>query len=131
MLLSDTRCAVRRSGDGEPLTGLGILDRVALLDPGQRHLLCYMFRAHYPPGWSWWLPASGDHLEDSPVNGTGQSHTGITQHRQIIRVLGPLATRRRFEWIEVRFPWSRAVDRCTPARSGRARPAWVRSPSCR
>ena len=38
--MSDTRCAVRRSGDGEPLTGLGILDGVTLLDLGQRHLLC-------------------------------------------------------------------------------------------
>src|ERR1700733_8206111 len=120
MLLSDTRCAVRRSGDGEPLTGLGILDRVALLDPGQRHLLCYMFRAHYPPESSWWLPASGDHLEDSPVNGTGQSHTGITQRHRTIRVLGALATPRQFGWTAGQFPWSRATDRCTPPRSGRA-----------
>ena len=50
-LSCDTRCAVRCSGDGEPLTRLGILDRVTFLDLGQRHLFCYMFRTHYrPPG---------------------------------------------------------------------------------
>ena len=32
-------CAVRRTGDGEPLTRHRILDRVALLNFGQRHLL--------------------------------------------------------------------------------------------
>src|SRR6476620_1504421 len=73
VLVSDTRGAVRRSGDGEPLTGLGILDRVTLLDLGQRHLLCCIFRTHYPPGSSRWSAASADHLEDSPANGTGQS----------------------------------------------------------
>ncbi len=30
LLVNDTRCAVRRPGDGEPLTGLRILDRVTL-----------------------------------------------------------------------------------------------------
>ena len=51
VLLSDARCAVRRSGDGEPLIRLGILDGVPLLDVGERHLLCCMFRTHFPPGW--------------------------------------------------------------------------------
>jgi hypothetical protein len=41
--------AVRRPGDGEPLTGLRILDRVTLLDLGELHLLCCMFRTHCPP----------------------------------------------------------------------------------
>jgi hypothetical protein len=49
VLVSNTRCAVRSSGHGEPLARFGILDRVTLLDRGQRHLLCCMFRTHSPP----------------------------------------------------------------------------------
>jgi hypothetical protein len=67
----DTGCAVRRSGDGEPLTGLGILDGVTLLDLGERHLLCSMFGTHCPsPGSS---RKVGDRLVDSRATHTRQS----------------------------------------------------------
>jgi hypothetical protein len=36
VLVSGTRCAIRRAGDGEPLTGHRILDRVTLLNLRQR-----------------------------------------------------------------------------------------------
>src|SRR6478752_6814274 len=72
LLVNDTRCAVRRPGDGEPLTGLRILDRVTLLALGERHLLCCMFRTHCPPRSSRRSAQSRDHLRilppTAPVN---------------------------------------------------------------
>src|SRR6478736_923364 len=46
MLVGHALGAIRRSGDGEPLTGRRILDRVTLLDIDERHLFCGKFRAH-------------------------------------------------------------------------------------
>jgi hypothetical protein len=50
VLVNDTRCALGCSGDGDPLSGLRILDRVTLPDLRQRHLLYCVFRTHYRPG---------------------------------------------------------------------------------
>src|SRR6478672_12599925 len=47
---SGVRCAVGCLHDFDPGAGLRILEHVTLPDLRQRHLLCYVFRAHYPPG---------------------------------------------------------------------------------
>ena len=46
---SGARCAVGCLHDFDPVAGLRILEHVTLPDLRQRHLLCYVFRAHYLP----------------------------------------------------------------------------------